>query len=105
MAFEDYENPRTLSWKVREATGSSRCNPTCKITITGTENHVTVTCRNLHPYGRGTYQEGTGTILGDAYELRWEAGPPHRVICGFPRIDDPNGTGSWTADDNLPEEG
>lgn len=111
MAFEDYTHPRTGRWKVRDdIQGNPRCNKGCKIKIGGSQNDVTVTCTNpAHIYENGKYDEGTDTISPSAfgsYKLSREAdaGKPRRVYCADYPAGGRGGTGSWTADDNLPDE-
>jgi hypothetical protein len=89
-------------WKVRTAFAYESLGHLIRIDGDSGEGQATVTClEGDHRYGNGTFLENPDRIDGDSYTITLEEGTPNVIVCKFKG---PVG-GSWTADDNYPQEG
>lgn len=104
MAFEDYTRN---SWKLKSKDGNPRCTDgsdgrkKCEITISGTEDNVTVGCSNKHPYPPGEYRPDNqihSKESGDRYTLSLTAGTQPDLTCDD-KGREINQAGSWSAED------
>ena len=105
MAFADYTRN---SWKLNSKDENPRCTDgsdgreKCVITISGTEDNVTVSCSNKHPYAPGAYRPDNqihSKESGDRYTLSLGPGTHPHLSCDD-KGRDKNQAGSWSAEDS-----
>ena len=104
MPFEDFRLPRR--WKV-SMSDSAECKDGDEVTISGTEDNVTITCMEgkiiKNPYPPGKYNKDTNRI-----EMKREDGTVAYQIGLQIMFTLPGQTpiaGSWTAEDQGPWPG